>query len=284
MLAAAVMQQAWHQGERRVRLFCADELRPAACCIVDALHARGYEVSLLTGPEARIGLQQPASAEILRVIWAPEGTDKQSRSRLRDALDPDSAGDVMVLASSTPRGVIDAIDAFGTPPRRSRIKGPLGRRTFLANPTLMELDRGAKGWLPGVAAASVVAVFVIGGLSFLGGRPPRERASAPTVTASESMSSPKRDEAVLASGRAAVDLDLEEDEEEPIILDDAPVRASGKRAAEAVIVEELEAAPIERTAPPTITTPVPTSVGGGMPMGGMPTAAPSRRPFAIDPF
>jgi hypothetical protein len=279
MLAAAVMQQAWRQGQRRVRLFCADELRPAACCIVDALHARGYEVSLLTGPEARIGLQQPASAEILRVIWAPEGTDRQTRSRLKDALDPDSAGDVMILASATPRGVIDAIDAFGTPPRRSRIKGGLAKRTFLAQPTLMELDRGAKRWLPAAAAAAVVAVFVGGGLSMQYGGSTRTAAAKPAAAASESMSSPKRDEPVLASGRAALDMDFEDDDEEPIILEDAPVRR--KAAAQP---ESVETAPLddERTHLRVADAPkVPT--GGGMPVGAMQIGS-GKRAAAIDPF
>lgn len=285
MLNAAVMQEAWRDGTRRVRLFCADELRPAACCIVDALHTRGYEVSLLTGPEARIGLQHPASAEILRVIWAPEGTDRGMRSRLRDALDPDSAGDVMVLASTTPRGVIDAIDAFGTPPRRSRIKGGLARKTFLAQPTLMELDRGAKGWLPGAAAAGVLGVFLVGGLSLGGGGSVKARANAAPVTATESMSSPKRDEPVLASGRAAMELEIEDDDEEPIILEDEPARTREKRgdAAVEIVIEDLEAAPMERTATTTARATVPTSLTGGMPMGGMPTA-PRAKPTAIDPF
>lgn len=280
MLNAAVMQEAWRDGTRRVRLFCADELRPAACCIVDALHARGYEVSLLTGPEARIGLQQPASAEILRVIWAPEGTDRGTRSRLRDALDPDSAGDVMVLASTTPRGVIDAIDAFGTPPRRSRIKGGLARKTFLAQPTLMELDRGAKGWLPGAAAACVLGVFLVGGLALGAGGSPRGRASAAPVTATESMSAAKRDEPVLASGRAAVEFEIEDDDEEPIILEDAPVRR--RAAAESAVIEM---APLDEPTTLRITEApkVPIAAAGGMPLGGMQIGG-GKRSAAIDPF
>lgn len=276
------MQQAWRKGDRRVSLFCADELRPAACCIVDALFARGYDVTLLTGNEARESLRQAASAEVLRVIWAPEGTDRGIRSRLRDALDPDSAGDVMILASPTPRGVIDAIDAFGTPPRRSRLRRSAPRKTYLANPTLMELDRGAKGWMPGAIAAGLVAAVAVVGLSFVGGAS-RQRASVAPVTASESMSSAPKDEPVLASSRAPVleEIDaIEDDEEEPIIFDDEPEVAPGKRLAGVVDAPPMDVAPIERT-PTSDTAVVPTSVHDGMPMGAMPRVKRSR---AIDPF
>lgn len=279
------MQQAWRQGDRRVSLFCADELRPAACCIVDALFARGYDVTLSTGNEARESLRQAASAEVLRVIWAPEGTDRGMRSRLRDALDPDSAGDVMILASPTPRGVIDAIDAFGTPPRRSRLRRSAPRKTYLANPTLMELDRGAKGWMPGAIAAGLVAAVAVVGLSLVGGAS-RERASVAPVTASESMSSATKDEPVLASSRAPVleEIDaIEDDEEEPIILDDEPAMPR-KRSAVVGNPHALEAAPIEPATKAEVAAVVPTPAHGGMPMGAMPMPARTSGAAAIDPF
>lgn len=223
------MQQAWRAGDRRVSLFCADELRPAACCVVDALFTRGYDVTLSSGAEARDALRTPASAEVLRVVWAPDGGDAATRARLRGMLDPDAAGDVMILASSTPRGVIEAIEAFGAP-RRKRLRAAAPRKTYLANPTLMELDRGAQGWLPTAIAAGAVAAIAVIGLSLLGSGS-RARASTPGVTASESMSRSVKDEPVLASGRAPVFEEIGDDEEEPIILDDEPEEMPRKRAA-----------------------------------------------------
>jgi hypothetical protein len=272
------MHAAWRDGHRRVRLFCADELRPAACCIVDALHTRGYEVSLVTGPEARVMLQQPATAEILRVIWAPEGTDKQTRSRLRDALDPDAAGDVMVLASTTPRGVIDSIDAFGTPPRRSRLKGGSPRKTFLAQPTLMERKVDARRWVPSAIGATAIVAVLIGGMWSWSSSEKRPTESSP-ARMTEAMSPPKAAEPVLASGRVALDdLDIEDDDEEPIIFDDTPVRRKAAPAS-----TPIESAPLDEqgTSIRVIDEPK-VPAGGGMPVGSMQRGA--KRSAAIDPF
>lgn len=285
------MQAAWHAGHRRVRLFCADELRPSACCIVDALHTRGYEVSLFTGAEARVGLQQRANADVLRVIWAPEGPDKKARSRLRDALDPDAAGDVMVLAATTPRGVIEAIDAFGLPPRRSRLCAT-PRKTYLAQPTLMERKLETKHWATSALGAGAIALVLVGGL-WLGARAPtRAVATQPARVTAESMSSPKAVaiEPVLASSRIELDFADDDDDEPIIFVEDAPPRGRSA-AAQPLDDAPLEPAPLESpimvraskvasAIGPAV--PVPGALSArGMPLGRMPGTRPVR---AIDPF
>jgi len=299
MLAAAVMQQAWREGRRRVCLFCADELRPAACCIVDALLTRGYEVSLLTGAEAREGLQAEASAEVLRVIWAPETSSRDTRLRLRDALDPDAAGDVLVLAAPTPRGVIEAIDAFGSPPRRRPRIQP--RRHYLAQPTLIERRLDAGRWTAsGLGALAIVLTLAFGLWLGAADGPAAPAPAVPETTladgvAAETMSAPRSlDEPVLASGRAVTLVAYEDDEDdEPIIIldeiddvDDAPVRP---RAAEPTPLGGTptadEAAPLVRatTTAGSATMPMGGMPMGGMPLGGMPSSSRTGA-RVVDPF
>lgn len=277
MLAAAVMQEAWRAGDRRVRLFCADELRPAACCIVDALLTRGYDVALLTGAEARAGLQLPANADVLRVVWTPDGTDRGTRSRLREALDPDAAGDVLVLPAPTPRGVIEAIEAFGAPRRRRSRMAPR-RKTYLAQPTLMERRIEPKRWAASMLGAAAIALVLVGGLWF--GSDPAAPAvrPAPASVARESMSSPKPDEPVLASTRTELAFEDDDDDDDEVIIldDDAPTRP---RAAELPDDAALDAAPLETTSAPATARTTAVPVGNGMPMGAMPSGG-----RVIDPF
>lgn len=283
------MQAAWRAGVRRVRLFCAEELRPAACCIVDALHARGYEVTLATGNDARGLLQQPASADMLRVVWAPEGTDRDARSRLRDALDPDAAGDVMVLAAATPRGVIDAIDAFGTPRKRRRVAGP--RREFLVQPTLVERKLDARGWSGSVLGGLAITCALFGG-AWWSGRVAATTEAAMTRPHDEPATPTARpthlDEPVLAGTRApsfdddAVAAPEDEDDDDGIVLlDDEPTVHSVSDAA-----QPLEPAPLESVTAPVAPPPIAAALAmpsGGMPMPAMASDA-AQAPRAIDPF
>ncbi len=278
------MQEAWRAGDRRVRLFCADELRPAACCIVDALLTRGYDVALLTGAEARAGLQLPANADVLRVVWTPDGTDRGTRSRLRDALDPDAAGDVLVLPAPTPRGVIEAIEAFGAPRRRRSRMAPR-RKTYLAQPTLMERRIEPKRWAASLLGAAGIAVALVSGLWFTSDPAAPAVRPAPASVARESMSSPKADEPVLASTRTELafedDADLDEDDDVIILDDDAPTRPRAAELGEdaALDAAPLDAAPLERATAPTTARPTAVPLGNGMPMGAM-----ARGGRAIDPF
>lgn len=286
------MQAAWRAGIRRVRLFCAEELRPAACCIVDALHTRGYEVTLATGADARTLLQQPASADVLRVVWAPEGTDRDARSRLRDALDPDAAGDVMVLAAATPRGVIDAIDAFGTPRKRRRLAGP--RREFLVQPTLVERKLDPRRWSGSVLGGLAITCVLFGGAWWSGRTAANVEAAMtrPHEATQTPVARPAHlDEPVLAGARAplqdddavaAPDEPFDDDDDGIVLLDDAPPRATDAGAREL----PLEPAPLELTAAPVAAPPVATTIampGGGMPMAAMAADA-VHATRAIDPF
>lgn len=279
------MQEAWRAGDRRVRLFCADELRPAACCIVDALLTRGYDVALLTGAEARAGLQLPASADVLRVVWTPDGTDRGTRSRLREALDPDAAGDVLVLPAPTPRGVIEAIEAFGAPRRRRSRMAPR-RKTYLAQPTLMERRIEPKRWAASLLGAAAIAIALVGGLWFTSDPGAPALRPAPASVARESMSSPKQDEPVLASTRTELDPDDDAfddalDDDDVIILDDAPARPRAPEAPDDATIDAapLDVAPLERAVAPATARTSAVPVGNGMPMGAMPTGG-----RAIDPF
>ncbi len=290
------MQASWRAGVRRVRLFCAEELRPAACCIVDALHTRGYEVSLITGSEARAMLQQPASADLLRVVWAPGSPDSRSRARLREALDPDAAGDVLVLAAPTPRGVIEAIDAFGAPARRRRVAHP--RRGYLAQPTLMELERGARSWWVG---GSAVAGLVLGVIAVVGLSRGPAAVPAPASPPAAAVASQPRlgDGPVLASTRAAlapaddVVVDAtDDDDDEPVILEAAraprgsaaPIDA-GSIDASSIDAGSVDAAPIEPAPLEHTRAPARSAAAVTLPTTTMPGAAPRGiAAGAIDPF
>jgi hypothetical protein len=154
----------WCIGPRRVAIACAEDSRPAACCIVDALIARGYDAELQTGSDARSALRRDNDDPgRLRVLWLPDHGDRPTKDKLRRALDPDGAGDVLVLASPTPRGVIEAIEAFASGKERPRARsGP--RRTYLNHPTRCETKidvRGFTGATLGAAAATAVVLLAV---------------------------------------------------------------------------------------------------------------------------
>jgi len=155
---------AWCIGPQRVAIACAEDSRPAACCIVDALIARGYDAELQTGADARSALRRDHDDPgRLRVLWLPDHGHKPTKDKLRRALDPQGAGDVLVLASPTPRGVIEAIEAFASGKERPRARsGP--RRTYLDHPTRCEatLDvRGFMGATFGAAAATAAVLLAV---------------------------------------------------------------------------------------------------------------------------
>lgn len=265
-------------GVRRVALYCVDELRPAACCVVDALAARGFDVSLETGAAARAALHAAASPKLLRVVWAPDADDLPTRTRLRSLLVADTAGDVMVLASVTPRGVIDAIDAFRVPRARDRKRSP--RRTYLAQPTSVERTLEPRRWFgSAIAAAAIVAAVAIGLVADDRSRaadpPSHTIADAPVPSRAESC----RDDDVLAATRAPRDTP---DEEEPVIVLDPPVATSPR----AVVASEGDAwlpsepAPLDDDAPAAApVVPLPPLANAGGPPRISPAGA-----RTIDPF
>ncbi len=295
-VTASALHLNWRAGTRRVRLFCAEELRPSACCIVDALHARGCEVSLFTGPDARMHLRTTAPADVLRVVWAPEVPDRTTRDRLRAGLDPESQGDVLVLGATTPRGVIEAVDAFGAPPRRRRRRSHQPRRTYLAHPTLVERSLDARGYGSGVIAGVAIAIALVAGL-LLGAR--HSGVEVPTIArAAVERSAPPvrmRAEPVLAASMQRFDEPIILDDDEPIILDDETAfearsedAAEPKRrrddAPELLAHAPLEPAPLELDRPAARPSLLPAALAASA--DAMPGAAQHGpgRVRTIDPF
>ena len=143
-------------------LFCAEALRPAACCVEDALVARGWEVALETGTAAR-----PALAQLLQepdagllVLCVPERVDASLAARMRARLDPEGRGDLHVVSIETPRSVIEAVEELGGTSRVRRVRRARRPRSVLAHPTLVEqqVGPGRMGWAAIGAAAALVVV------------------------------------------------------------------------------------------------------------------------------
>jgi hypothetical protein len=157
---------AWCIGPRRVAIACAEDSRPAACCVVDALIARGYDAELQTGADAKSALRRDVDDPgRLRVLWLPDHGAKKTKDALRRALDPQGAGDVLVLASPTPRGVIEAIEAFAAGKERPRARsGP--RRTYLDHPTRCESTVDVRGFMGATIAAAAATAAVLLAIRF----------------------------------------------------------------------------------------------------------------------
>jgi len=143
-------------------LFCSEALRPAVCCVVDALEVRGYSVQLRTGRNAGAVLQRSrrrCDAD-LRVVFAPEALDRDVHRKLLQRLDPDKRGDVLLLSFDRP---LDAIESIVRAFRRLDPMRPRRRpsRTVLAHPTMVEreLDVG-RWWRPVMAGAATMAAMV----------------------------------------------------------------------------------------------------------------------------
>jgi len=212
-------------GPRRVALACAEDARPAACCIVDALVARGYDVVLHTGIDARSALRPaPDDPGRLRVLWIPDH-HRPTKDQLRRALDPNGAGDVLVLCSPTPRGVIESIEAFASGRERARTRsGP--RRTYLEHPTRVESSLELRRIGPAVVGAVAATAALLVAVKL--GSPERTIASAQPATETSARAakpSPRRglDPSVLGSAMTPLD-------DADAMTDEAPRRARTRRA------------------------------------------------------
>lgn len=227
---------AWCIGPRRVAIACAEDTRPAACCIVDALVARGYDVVLQTGSDARSALRRDDDDPgRLRVLWIPDYGDRPTKERLRRALDPQGAGDVLVLASPTPRGVIEAIEAFAAGRDRPRVRsGP--RRTYLDHPTRIEASLDVGGFL-GAAVASAGATAALFLAIRIGGEmlAPTAQASAATSVPVEATARPAAprpraiDPTVLGSAVAPLPPAIEDDVDELEGMSPPPAKPKRER-------------------------------------------------------
>ncbi len=274
---------AWCVGPRRVAIACAEDSRPAACCVVDALIARGYDAELQTGADAKSALRRDVDDPgRLRVLWLPDHGAKKTKDALRRALDPQGAGDVLVLASPTPRGVIEAIEAFAAGKERPRARsGP--RRTYLDHPTRCESTVDVRGFMGATMAAAAATAAVLLAIRFGSDmmQPPAPRITTAQLDeqATPARPAPRHviDRGVLGSAVAPIG-------DEPVIDDEpAPVQPRERtrtrtRAAElpkpSVDVDE---APLEDVV--TVAAPEPVVLA--------PTTSPALarpRTATIDPF
>lgn len=227
---------------REVAIFCAEELRPAACVVADALVVRGYAVSLETGANARKALQLSLAGESrgLRVLCVPQALDRKTHRKLYEGLDGDLRRDLLVIPLETPRVVIDAVEARAGV-KRAR---PHRRytRTYLAQPTIAESRSDVRRFAGSglLAAAGTAAVALVVGFA-LPGQPDavaETKRSAPVVEPPSML----LDDAVLGAtvpDTSAVD------------RDEPPSRTWRRRARE--VARLRSALAVERTA----TEPVP---------------------------
>jgi hypothetical protein len=150
---------------RRVTLLCAEAFRPAACCVEDALVARGWEVALETGTQARPTLRRLLREKNpgLLVVCIPERVDESLAAKMRARLDPEGRGDLHIVSIETPRSVIEAVERLGGQPRAPRASRPRRPRSVLAHPTLVEQQVGPNrlGWMA-IGAAAVLVLAAIG--------------------------------------------------------------------------------------------------------------------------
>lgn len=243
---------------RRVTLLCPEPLRASACCVEDALIARGWRVRLEFGAGARRVLLRPARSgdRELKVLCTAEPLDPDVEAQLRLGVDPDGRGDFQIVVFDTPRAVIEAVERLGGATTRRRRLAPRRGRTYLQHATLVEeqvhIDRNRR-W--GVATAVAVAIAVVASIE---ARPRAEDpVTAPTVQRADepdddgtASRSPTMDEPVLAAVRTALppeddELDDELGDEEEIVISDEPARAMPRAEAP----ERRTAAPRENVAP-----------------------------------
>lgn len=239
---------------RRVTLLCPEPLRASACCVEDALIARGWRVRLEFGAGARRVLLRPARSgdRELKVLCTAEPLDPDVEAQLRLGVDPDGRGDFQIVVFDTPRAVIEAVERLGGATTRRRRLAPRRGRTYLQHATLVEeqvhIDRNRR-W--GVATAVAVAIAVVASIE---ARPRTEDpVTAPIVQRADepgedrtAARSPTMDEPVLAAVRTALPPEDDElDDEEEIVISEEPARAMPR----ADVPERRAAAPRENVAP-----------------------------------
>lgn len=283
---------------RRVTLLCPEPLRASACCVEDALIARGWRVRLEFGAQARRVLLRPGrpDARELKVLCTAEPLEADVAAQLRLGVDPEGRGDFQIVLFDTPRAVIEAVERMGgaASSRRRRL-APRRGRTYLQQPTLVEQqvhqDRNRR-W--GIATAVAVAIAAVAGIE-AGPRSPGpvdapivQRANDPG--SEERPRSPTLDEPVLAAVRAEPTTDDGDPalDEPLIVIEDEPQDDRTPASAREDRGAPLEVAPLE---PALATTPTGAAVdvrGATVPSVAT-AAAPAdlerlRATYTIDPF
>lgn len=195
----------------RIFLLCPESLGPKARCVEDALRARGLRVTLALGRRARRWVRQvPPGSPSLRVLCVPQ-IDPELAQRLAQGRD-----DFHVMVLDTPARVVEELERI-TGRTRSR-RTPRATRTYLAQPTLVELQLAAqRTWgLGAVVTAVLLAVGAVGG-AMLGGVSEPALAHEPTVTVRVPAKGAtpvdrERNEPVLSAVKPVEDDALEDDE------------------------------------------------------------------------
>jgi hypothetical protein len=137
-----------------------------ACVVVDSLTSRGWDVCLISGPDARKALRRstrlPSAG--LRVVILPHPIQADALVQMRRVLDPLGFGDLLVSSLDTPHDLIEQIVRFhGPKPRRRRVATT---RAYFERPTLLESEVARGGALSlglgsfAGAAAVVAALYV----------------------------------------------------------------------------------------------------------------------------
>lgn len=143
----------------RILLLCPEALGPQACCVEDALRARGYPVELALGRHARRWVRTvPPGPTTIRVLCVPT-IDPAYAQRLCQG-----RPDFHIVGWKTPLHVVQEIERIvGRLPSDRR---PRPSRIILAQPTLIEQSLHAEHrWSRGVLrATAAVALVAIGGL------------------------------------------------------------------------------------------------------------------------
>jgi hypothetical protein len=241
-----------------VTLFCAEPLRALACLVVDSLNARGFNVRLVSGPQARSSLRQSVRGPSfgLRVVCVPRPLHANELVQMRKVLDPYLRGDLLITPLLTPHEVIDQIVRFGQPPRSIQ---PTRRHTksYFVNPTLVERPVEPRRWM-GYGLAGTAATAAALGALYVGANPAHlqvARREAPPVQ-NAPVAAPSRlvDETVHSAVATPSDLDwiiIEDDEEEldypepKVSRDPVPRRPRRPRAMQPVDEEPEEIIIIE---------------------------------------
>lgn len=257
----------------------------------DALVARGWEVALETGAQARPALRQllrDPDAGLL-VVCVPDPVDDGFAAKLRARVDPEGRGDLHIVSLETPRSVIEAVEGLADQPRKRRIARARPRRTYLAHPTLVEQQVGpSRARLVMIGAAATLALALLGvdmrateaSRHATGERPqitpPITRSSSPLVddavlSATMPMTSPLGESVTHTPSRAAPSQGL------PKVAVSTPPEVDLDVAQdEGIDLDALGPVPLEdddSTAAPVVT---PNRAIGHVP--GV------RRPYALDPF
>ncbi len=144
---------------KRVILLCCEDLRPVACSLEQALQARGWDVSVEFGRNARPWVQKtPPGSPSIRVLCVPGRVDRELAEQLRTAYAPEPDADLHILGVDDSRGLVHEIERLAGV--RHAARRPLTARPRLQHDTMVEADlRRERSVL--VTASATLAAFAV---------------------------------------------------------------------------------------------------------------------------